>query len=686
LLSYREKGKRGQTFMKKRVIILLSLMLLLSACTKKEEKEITPFDRLGEYVDLWSKAEFTKMYDEFIEERSKEAFGKEQFVDRTELLYKDLGIKDVVIDFDNPDVEGEEKVYNKEENYSYPIQIKMETIAGPIEFEKDVVLINEVREEKDNWYIEWDPSFILPDLMKQDKVGVSTIQANRGEIFDRNDKAIAINGTGIEVGIVPEQFDVDANAEKLANILGTTPEFIDKQLNQSWVKPDQFVPIKQLAFTQEAIYDEAKQIAGVGSKKAELREYPYTHALSHLIGYIGRINADELEKLAEDGYVDTDLVGKRGLEQLLEKRLRGEDGVQIYIKKTDHNTEITIAEKPAVDGEKIKLTIDADLQKATFEAMNHEPGTAAIIDPKTGETLVLASSPAFDPNEFSIGVSAARYNKLTEDPDQPLLNRFAASYAPGSTIKPVTAAVGLKAGTLNPEKGHTINGNKWQRDSSWGNFKVSRLYSPPNPVDLEKALVYSDNIYFAMEALALGREKFVEGFTKFGFGEEIPFSYPLRKSQISNDGKIASEGQLADTSFGQGQMLMNIVHLATSYSPIINDGKMIKPILFDDEPKAEVWKEGLMSPENAAILRKDLREVVVSGSAKDANIPAIKISGKTGTAELKSSQSESGKENGFFVAYPTDNMSYIIAMMIEGVEDQGGSNHVVKKVADVMSK
>ncbi|MBO1912523.1 penicillin-binding transpeptidase domain-containing protein, partial [Microvirga sp. 3-52] len=156
-------------------------------------------------------------------------------------------------------------------------------------------------------------------------------------------------------------------------------------------------------------------------------------------------------------------------------------------------------------------------------------------------------------------------------------------------------------------------------------------------------------IYFAMEALALGRDKFVEGFTKFGFEEEIPFSYPLRKSQISNDGKIASEGQLADTSFGQGQMLMNIVHLASSYGPIINDGKMVKPILFEDEQKGQVWKEGLISPENAAILRKDLREVVVSGSAKDANIPAIKISGKTGTAELKSSQSESGKENGFFV-------------------------------------
>ena len=131
----------------------------MSACTKEEKakKEVTPIDRLSEYVDLWSKAEFTKMYDDYIVEVSKEAFGKEEFIDRTELLYKDLGIKDVVIEFEKPEVE--EEVYNKEESYTYPVNIKMETIAGPIEFEKNVVLLNEVREEKDNWYIEWDPSF-----------------------------------------------------------------------------------------------------------------------------------------------------------------------------------------------------------------------------------------------------------------------------------------------------------------------------------------------------------------------------------------------------------------------------------------------------------------------------------------------------------------------------------------------
>lgn len=663
------------------ITLFVALLVVLSACSKKED---TPVDRLSAYVDLWTDAKFTKMFDDYVKESSKQAFGKEEFVERTEKLYEDLGITDVEVLFNKPE---EEIDYKKDEDIEFPIQIKMETIAGPIEFGKNIILAYEEQGEVENWFIEWDPSFTLPDLTKQDKVGVTTLKSKRGEIYDRDGLAVAINGSGAEIGIVPEKFDVDTDADKLAELLGTTSDFISQQLSQSWVQPDYFVPIKKLAFTQQDIYDEVFQIAGVTSMKAEMREYPYAQSLSHLVGYIGRINADELEDFKDKGYTESDVIGKRGLEQLLEERLRGEDGIQIYIEKTDHNSEkITIAEKPAVDGETITLTIDAELQNETFAAMNDEPGTAAVIDPKTGETLVLTSSPAFDPNEFAIGVSATRYNELTEDPDQPLLNRFAATYAPGSAIKPITAAIGLAAGTLKPEEGHTINDSKWQKDDSWGNFKVSRLYNPPNPVDLKKALVYSDNIYFAMEALKIGREEFIEGLNNFGFGEEIPFSYPLRSSQISNDGKIASEGQLADTSFGQGQMLMNIVHLASSYAPIINDGQMFKPVLFDDETKSEVWKESLISPENAAILRTDLREVITGGHAQAANIESIKISGKTGTAELKSTQDGLGKENGFFVAYPTDDTSYIIAMMIEGIEDKGGSGYVAEKVAKVISK
>lgn len=698
--SYAENGlfvrmnlyaKGGRALKKWRFITLFLLVLvLMTACSKP--KLDTPEDRLSKYVDLWTEAEFVEMYDGYISETTKEAYGKEEYVDRTLKLYEDLTITNVEVLFEKPEENKEAKdkqEYKVDDQVTFPIQIKMETIAGPIEFDKDVSLKFEEGKEEDevgNWFVEWDPSFTLPELTKQDKVGISILPKERGEIYERNGQPLAINGKGYEIGIIPEKFDEENDTDNLAKLLGTTAEHISQQLNQSWVQPDYFVPLKKIAISQNEEYEDVFQVAGVTSKEVDMREYPYGQSVSHLIGYVGRVNAEELEEHKDEGYKETDFIGKRGLEQLLEKQLRGEDGIRIYIEKTEYNSEkITIAEKPAVNGETIKLTIDGELQKQTFAAMGGEPGTAAVIDPKTGETLVLTSSPAFDPTEFMIGISQTNYSKLTEDPNQPLINKFSATYAPGSAIKPLTAAIGMSKGTLKPDEGHNIEGKKWQKDSSWGDFNVTRLYTPPNPVDLKKALVYSDNIYFAMESLKIGRESFVDGLTNFGFGEDMPYSYPIRKSQISNDGKIISEGQLADTSFGQGQMLMNIVHLASSFAPIINDGTMFKPILFEDESKSEVWKDGLISPEHAKILRTDLREVITDGHAEAANIKEIKISGKTGTAELKSSQDTSGKENGFFVAYPTDEADYIIAMMIENVESKGGSGHVAEKVAKIMA-
>lgn len=658
--------------------IFLLVIIALAACSKKE----TPEDRLSTYVDLWNDAEFTKMYEEYVSEASKEAFGSTEYIDRTLKLYKDLTITDVKVVFTKPDGD---KEYKLEDQPEFPVHITMETLAGPVEFEKKVMMTYATSGEEENWFVEWDPSFILPDLTKADKVGISTITSKRGEIFDRNGLSLAINGKGYEAGIVPEKFNEERDAEKLATILSTTPEFINKQLTQSWVKPDQFVPIKKVASSQEMIIEKMIEVPGVTYTQVEMREYPYGEPLSHLTGYISRINADELEKVKDQGYMETDFIGKRGLEQLLEEQLRGRDGTRIYIEKTALGAErITIAEKTAADGNSVTLTIDAELQQRTFNAMTGDVGVAAAIDPKTGETLVLTSSPGFDPNEFMIGVSSTRYKELTEDPLQPLVNRFTATYAPGSAIKPITAAIGLEAGTIDPSEGYTIEGKRWKKDESWGNFGVTRVYTPPNPIDLKKALAYSDNIYFAMEALEMGKDTLTEGLTRFGFGEDIPFSYPLRTSQISNDGTIGTEAQLVDTSYGQGQMLMNIAHLASSYAPILNNGKMFKLVLFEDEPKSEVWKEGLISAENAAILRADLREVVVKGSAKDANIPSVKLSGKTGTTELKSSQEKGGKENGFFVGYQTDETSYILAMMIESIEDKGGSSYVVKKVTQVM--
>ena len=144
--------------------------------------------------------------------------------------------------------------------------------------------------------------------------------------------------------------------KNLQKILSTTPEFITKQLAQSWVKPDQFVPIKKVASTQDEIIEKMIEVPGVTYTKVEMREYPYGESLSHLTGYISRINADELEKVKDQGYKETDFIGKRGLEQLLEEQLRGQDGVRIYIEKTEQGAEkITIAEKAATDGDSITL-------------------------------------------------------------------------------------------------------------------------------------------------------------------------------------------------------------------------------------------------------------------------------------------------------------------------------------------
>lgn len=667
--------------MKKRLIGVFSLLFLiiLSGCQEK----VTPEERLAEYVGHWNKAEFTDMYNDYLSQETKTTFAKEKFVDRQEKIINDLSIDNVEVTFTKPT---EETKWDTEEPASFPVQVKMDTMAGPVEFEKTITLLHETRDETDNWYVQWNPSFIFPELEEEDKIRISTMKSARGEIVDRNGLPIAVNGNGYEIGIVPEKFVDELKKTELANLLGKTTDYIDKQLNQSWVQPSHFVPIAKVAKNNIPLLEKLAEIPGVTRQETPMREYPYGESLSHLSGYIGVITEKQLEARKDKGYTESDLIGRQGLELILEDRLRGTDGVRIFIEKSVGSEAITVAEKPAVNGETISLTINAELQKKTYEAMRGEAGTSAAVDPSTGETLTLVSSPGFDPTEFMLGISGTRYKELEENPLSPLFNRFSATYAPGSTIKPVTAAIGMEAGTLNPSEGLTINGETWQKDSSWDEYRVTRVHAEaPNPIDLNKALVYSDNIYFAQEALEMGRETFVNGMSRFGFGEEIPFSYSLKSSQFSNDGKISSDGQLADTSFGQGQMLANILHLASMYEVFIGDGVMYKPTLLLDEEDGQIWKEGLVSTENAAILNAGLRRVVVDGFAQAANLPNIPLAGKTGTAELKATGEDKGKENGFFVAYNSEKPTIIIAMMIESVEDNDGSAYVAELVSNVFS-
>lgn len=656
-------------------------LLLVAGC----QPQPTPQDRLDEYIGHWNEQDFSVMHEEFLTAGSRETFPADRFVERQQQLVEDLAIENLEVSYTAAE-EGTD--WEQSEPAEFPLQVRMETLAGPVEFEQTISLLHEEQESGETWFVDWDPSLIFKELEEGDEIGVRTEAAERGEIVDREGRGLAINGIGYELGVVPERLVDEADREEAAELLGLTVESIEESLSQSWVQENQFVPLSRAAKSDEELIAEIDASDVVTYQETAMREYPYGEAFGHLTGYIGSITAEQLEELQAEGYGPNDLIGRQGLERRLEERLHGENGVRLLIEKQEEGAEdVVLAERQPTAGENVELTIDAELQTAVYDSMQGEPGTAAAVSPENGETLALISSPGFDPNEFIAGISGERYTELSEDPLNPLFTRFAARYAPGSTIKPVTAAIGMEAGTLDPQQGLEIDGQTWQKDSSWGSYRVSRLHpEAPNPIDLNKALIYSDNIYFARQALDMGTETLVEGFEGYGFGEELPFAIALESSQISNDGSIGSEGQLADTSFGQGQMLANILHLASTYEPFLNGGTIYEPTLYASEEAGQVWKEGLVSEDNAAVLRDGMRNVVTEGYAPSADIESVPLAGKTGTAELKGALGEDGQENGFFVSYHAEQQDFILAMMIESIEDNGGSDYVAGFSADAFEQ
>ncbi|WP_299742995.1 penicillin-binding transpeptidase domain-containing protein [Rossellomorea sp. y25] len=648
---------------------LLVASLLVAGCQEKPK----PDDRLQEYVDLWNKEKFDHMFDGYLNTSTQDSFKKADFVTRYKDIYEDLEVKDVKVSFEKPEKEVD---WDKETKAGFPLTISFNTLAGQVSYDKEITLTKEKQGEDENWFVEWEPSFILPELEKGDKVGVESITAKRGDILDRNQQPLAMNGEAFELGIVPKEFN-ESDLKKLSSLLDMSAESIQGKLDQSWVKPEFFVPIKKIALTERPLALEVIELGGLYSKRVPAREYPYGEAAAHLTGYIGKLTAEKLEKLKGEGYTAQSLMGLSGAEEVYEDQLRGKDGQRIYLKKEESEEVVTVAEQPVEDGKNITLTIDAEMQKKLYEQMKSETGTAAALNPQTGEALALVSTPAYNPNELVLGISSEKYKKLADDPKKPFRNRFPIAYSPGSTMKGITASVGLKSGKLDPNKIYDIKGKKWQKDDSWGNYKVVRVFDNDSKVDLESALKFSDNIYFARVGLEMGAETFIAGLKDFGFGEEIPSSYPIYKSQISNDGTISKEVQLADSAFGQGEVLMSIVHLASAYGGIINDGKMMKPRLLMDE-EHEVWKENLLTKEQADMLKTDLRKVVTEGIAGKASVKGKAIAGKTGTAEIKSEQGTTGTENGLFVSYDQNDPTMLLAMLLEDVEDAGGSTHTVE--------
>lgn len=352
----------------------------------------------------------------------------------------------------------------------------------------------------------------------------------------------------------------------------------------------------------------------------------------------------------------------------------------------------TLASKEAKNGEDICVTIDASLQQTAYEQFKDERGAVAAMNPVTGEILALVSTPGYDPNEFILGITDARWEELNNPETMPLQSRFQSTWIPGSTFKGITAAIGVDSGKLDPAANLGYVGLSWQKDKSWGDYYVTTLTDYGENVNLENALVYSDNIYFARTALNIGADVMQEYFGKMGFDEEIPFELSLQQSTYDDDGNIDSDIQLADTGYGQGQLLVNPVHMLSMYSMFVNGGNMIQPVLtLEDGYTAKVWKQQVVSPETAETVKNDLIQVIEnpSGTGTVAKIDGITMLGKTGTAEIKDSQDDTdGIERGWFICETVDAAAakqVAVVGMIEDVKGKGGSNYVTQKVGNIVS-
>lgn len=666
-------------------LLLISLLALVFGCSNTN----TAKDSFDKYVKAWSKSDFKNMYS-YLSSDSKKNIAEKDFIQKYKNIYDGIDLSKISITPEYP------KSFKADGNgnVSIPFKVSMNTSGGSINFQDTAYLKQEEINNSKTWTILWSNKMIFPDLGDDEKVRVDKKLGKRGEIRGENGSYLAKNDFVAQIGIVAGKFNAnDSNAKNnIAQILNITSDSIDKKLSASYVKPDMFIPIDTISKDDSAKIAALSQIPGIMIQDKAARVYPLKEKAAFLTGYVQPISAEELTKLRSQGYTQDDVIGKSGLEKIYENQLRAEDGAEIYIVDKNGNKKKTLAKKDPKNGTDLNITINSDIQSALYDQYKGDSGTSIAMQPKTGEVLALVSSPAYDPNDFVLGMSSDKWNSLNNDPKKPLLNRFESAFAPGSTFKPITAAIGLKTNKLDPNVAKNISGLKWQKDSSWGGYFVTRTEEYSEPSNLLNALVHSDNIYFAQAALNIGKDTFVSEAKNFGISEKIPFEYGMTTSKLSKDNTINTDIQLADSGYGQGEMLINPLQLTSIYTSFVNGGNIINPYLNADKKSSsqgKVWKSNVFSQDVSNTILNDLSQVVSNpgGTGHGAYIPNIPLAGKTGTAEIKANQNDTnGTENGWFIAVNTNNPKLLVLEMYEDVKNRGGSHYVVPKVKDIFQQ
>jgi len=651
----------------------IDLSKVVSATADPNEPRQDPKPFLDNYVQLLNAYNFGACY-ALLAPDTQEAITLVDFTQRYQNIFDGIDFQGLTISYGDLTVEAGKR-YLQSATLTY-------SSALLDEFTQDVVFSLDYSDNDSTFYLNWTPAMIFTDLTSSTEVKLRTLRPARGEILDSEHNAYAINSYAESVYVQPSKIeDTSYTVTALASILGMTTVDVEKVLSSSAaVKYDSAV-IKAYppGGISEATESALTTLPGVGVDRTSMtpiRYYPNGSFFAHSMGYTSAITAEELSKLDSSRYDISSYVGRTGLEAAYEDILCGTKGYSLDIYASDGQRLSTVARKEKVDGLDLEVTLDYDLQcraEEMLEQLKEEgnAGAAVVLEPTTGEVLAISSFPDFDPNLFVLNSdpkTLASY--VAADSNSPLYNRAVqGSYIPGSTVKPLIAAMALDDGVVDENYEFTgeIIKKQWTPKGYWPYPPITRVSNYSGPVNMSNAITKSDNIYFADVALKAGWEKLEPFLKMIGFDERIPFDLRVSKPGYLNSGNYENMQLLAATGYGQGELIISPLQMACIFSSLANNGDVMTPRLVRatrrmegtdyavvDEYSESVWKENIISDHALSTIVPMLRRVVEEGSGRKIHINGLTICGKTGTAEIGSDKT---REIAWMIAF-VENADY----------------------------
>ncbi|WP_137820119.1 penicillin-binding protein 2 [Pseudomonas sp. 2FG] len=552
-------------------------------------------------------------------------------------------------------------------------------------------------------------------LSENNRVHVQPIPPTRGLIFDRNGVIIADNRPSFSLSMTRERAgDWKQVLDVIVEVLELTREdraLFEKRMRQGR-RPFEPVPILfELSEEQIArIAVNQFRLPGVEVVAQLVRHYPQKEHFAHSVGYVGRINEAELKKLDPVNYSGTHHIGKTGIERFYEDRLHGQVGYEEVETNARGRVLRVLKRTDPIPGADVILTLDIRLQEAAEAALGGRRGSVVALDPATGEVLAMVSQPSFDPNLFVTGIGFKAYSELRDSIDRPLFNRVLRGlYPPGSTIKPMVAVAGLDSGVVTPasrvyDPGFYQLPNYEHKYRNWNR-------SGDGSVNLEMAIMRSNDTYFYDLAHKLGIDRLHTYMSRFGIGQRVALDMFEESSGLmpSRDWKRARyrqawyPGETLILGIGQGYMQATPLQLAQATALVANHGKWIRPHLaktieglppVDPSPLPDIV---LRDPGIWQQVSNGMQMVMHGprGTArKVGDTAAYRIAGKSGTAQVvaikqgekydRSKVQERHRDHALFIGFaPADNPKIAVAVMVENGESGSGvAAPVVKQVMD----